>query len=144
MRPRLREQSGAVEVNFGKRQPFTIGVEEEFQLVDETSGELVSRFDEIEEEIGHDVVKPELLQSVLEVATHVHTTVPEAIEESRSLRGRVLEAAAEGGTLVVSAGTHPFSRYENQQVTEQERELRAKRERDEAEARAGAQGLSGR
>jgi carboxylate-amine ligase len=112
-----------VEVNFGKRQPFTIGVEEEFQLVDATSCELVSRFDEVEEEIGHDVVKPELLQSVLEVATHVHTTVPEAIEEARSLRGRVLAAAAEGGTLVVSAGTHPFSRYEHQQVTREERYL---------------------
>ncbi len=112
-----------MEINFGKRQPFTIGVEEEFQLVDETSCELVSRFDEVEEEIGHDVVKPELLQSVLEVATHVHTSVPAAIEESRELRRRVQEAAAESGTLVVSAGTHPFSRYEHQEVTREERYL---------------------
>jgi carboxylate-amine ligase len=113
-----------VEVNFGKRQPFTIGVEEEFQLVDATSGELVSRFDEVEEEIGHHVVvKPEMLQSVLEVATHVHTSVPEAIEEARSLRRTVTDAAAETGTLVVSAGTHPFSRYEHQQVTREERYL---------------------
>src|SRR3954470_7442746 len=111
-------------VNFGRRQPFTIGVEEEFQLVDATSGELVSRFDEVEEALRRDVeVKPELLKSVLEVATHVHTSVPEAIDESRELRRRVAEAAAESGTLVVSAGTHPFSRYEHQQVTEQERYL---------------------
>jgi carboxylate-amine ligase len=112
-----------VEVNFGRREPFTVGVEEEFQLVDAESSELVSRFDEVEEELGVGVVTPELLQSVLEVATHVHTSVPEAIEESRALRRRVSQAAAESGTLVVSAGTHPFSRYEHQQVTEQERYL---------------------
>jgi carboxylate-amine ligase len=49
--------------------------------------------------------------------------VPEALEESRELRARVAAAAAESGTLVVSAGTHPFSRYEHQDVTEQERYL---------------------
>ena len=111
-----------MDVNFGKRPPFTIGVEEEFQLVDRTSYELVSRFDEIEEELNREVeVKPELVQSVLEVATHVHGSVPEAIEEARSLRRRIAEAAAGSGTLVVGAGTHPFSRYEHQDVTEKER-----------------------
>lgn len=111
-----------MEINFGKRAPFTIGVEEEFQLVDEHTGELVSRFDEVEEEVGpHAQVKAELLKSTLEVATHVHSSVPEAIEESRSLRRTILDAAAERGTRVVSAGTHPFSRYEHQEVTEAER-----------------------
>jgi carboxylate-amine ligase len=112
-----------LEINFGKRQPFTIGVEEEFQLVDATGLQLVSRFDEVEGEVGHGVVQPELLQSVLEVATHVHTSVPAAIEESRELRARVAAAAAESGTLVVSAGTHPFSRYEHQEVTREARYL---------------------
>lgn len=111
-----------MEINFGRRQPFTVGVEEEFQLVDQASYDLVSRFDEVEEEVGHRVaVKPELLQSTLEVATHVHATVPEAIEESRELRRHIVRAAAERGTLVVSAGTHPFARYEHQDVTEQDR-----------------------
>jgi glutamate---cysteine ligase / carboxylate-amine ligase len=111
-----------MEINFGKRPPFTIGVEEEFQLVDETSYDLVSRFDEVEEELGaRDEVKAELLRSTLEVATHVHRTVPEALEEARDLRGRVVRAAAEGGTFVVAAGTHPFSRYEHQEITDQER-----------------------
>jgi carboxylate-amine ligase len=60
---------------------------------------------------------------VLEVATHVHGSVPAALEEARELRARVAAAAAESGTLVLSAGTHPFSRYEHQDVTEQERYL---------------------
>src|ERR1051325_9328550 len=102
-------------INFGGQpRAVTIGIEEECQLADATSCELVSRFDEVEEALRRDVeVKPELLQSVLEVATHVHTSVPEAIEESRGLRASVAQAAAESGTLVVSAGTHPFSRYEH-------------------------------
>ncbi|HET7046246.1 MAG TPA: YbdK family carboxylate-amine ligase [Gaiellaceae bacterium] len=113
-----------MDVNFGKRAPFTVGVEEEFQLVDETSYDLVSRFDEVEEEIDRAIeVKAELLKSTLEVATHVHGSVPEAIDESRDLRGRIARAAAERGTLVVSAGTHPFARYEHQEITEQERYL---------------------
>jgi glutamate---cysteine ligase / carboxylate-amine ligase len=112
-----------LEINFGKRQPFTIGVEEEFQLVDETGFGLVSRFDVVEGELGEGVAQSELVQSVLEVATGVHTSVPEALEEARSLRRTVAVAAAESGTLLVSAGTHPFSRYEHQDVTDQERYL---------------------
>ena len=45
----------------------------------------------------------------------------EAVEETRGLRAQLRDAAAEGGTLIASAGTHPFSRYEHQDVTEQPR-----------------------
>jgi len=110
-----------MEVNFGRSAPFSIGVEEEFQLLSPESYELVSRFDEVAEAAGDERVKPELLQSVLEVATSVGRNVPEAIEEARELRARLRDAAAERGTLIASAGTHPFSRYEHQDVTEEPR-----------------------
>jgi glutamate---cysteine ligase / carboxylate-amine ligase len=106
-----------MEVNFGRRSPFTIGVEEEFQLLSPESYELVSRFDEVAEAAGDERVKPELLQSVLEVATTVGRSVDEALEEARTLRRRLRDAAAERGTLIAAAGTHPFSRYEHQEVT---------------------------
>ena len=70
------------------------------------------------EAAGDERVKPELLQSVLEVATTVGRDVGEAIDEARELRARLRAAAAEGGTLIASAGTHPFSRYEHQDVTD--------------------------
>jgi len=108
----------AMEVNFGRSAPFSIGVEEEFQLLSPESYELVSRFDEVAEAAGDERVKPELLQSVLEVATSVARNVPEAIEEARGLRASLRDAAAERGTLIASAGTHPFSRYEHQDVTD--------------------------
>jgi len=107
-----------MEVNFGRSAPFSIGVEEEFQLLSPESYELVSRFDEVAEAAGDERVKPELLQSVLEVATTVGRDVGEAIDEARELRARLRDAAAEGGTLIASAGTHPFSRYEHQDVTD--------------------------
>src|SRR5947208_1001770 len=70
---------------------------------------------------GDDRIKPELLQSTAEVATGVARTVGEAIDQARELRRRVRDAAAESGVLVASAGTHPFARYEHQDVTDAER-----------------------
>jgi glutamate---cysteine ligase / carboxylate-amine ligase len=111
-----------VEVNFGRREPFTLGIEEELQLVDAETYELSSRIDEILDRTGEDAqVKPELLQSVVEVATTPCRTVDEALEETRTLRARLRDAGAADGTLIAGAGTHPFSRYEHQQITERPR-----------------------
>ena len=66
-------------------------------------------------------IKAELLQSVIEVATHVAGSVAEAIEDARGLRATLSDAAAERGAVIASAGTHPFSRWEHQDVTDNER-----------------------
>jgi glutamate---cysteine ligase / carboxylate-amine ligase len=58
---------------------------------------------------------------VIEVATHVAGSVEEAIEDARGLRATLRDAAAERGAVIASAGTHPFSRWEHQEVTEHER-----------------------
>jgi glutamate---cysteine ligase / carboxylate-amine ligase len=115
-----------VEHKFGTSRRFSLGVEEEFQLVGRESYELVSRIDEIlsevEDEDEHEGrVKPELLQSVVEVATNVAHSVDEAMDDLRSLRARLRDAAAEREALIVSAGTHPFSLYEHQEVTDRPR-----------------------
>jgi carboxylate-amine ligase len=113
-----------MDVNFGSSAPFSLGVEEEFQILSAESYELVSRYDEVAEAAGaSEQIKPELMQSVLEVATSIAATVPEAIEDAARLRARLRDAAAEGGSLIASAGTHPFSRWEHQEVTEADRYL---------------------
>ena len=66
-------------------------------------------------------VKPELLQSVIEGATRVSRTVSEAVADLHELRRRLRDAAAERESLIASAGTHPFSRYEHQEVTRRPR-----------------------
>jgi glutamate---cysteine ligase / carboxylate-amine ligase len=111
-----------VDVNFGSSRLYTVGVEEELQLVNAESLELVSRYDEVAEAAGEDArIKAELLQSTVEVATHVSDTVPHAIEDAAGLRAKLRDAAAETGSLIISSGTHPFARYEDEDVTDQER-----------------------
>jgi glutamate---cysteine ligase / carboxylate-amine ligase len=66
-------------------------------------------------------VKPELLQSVVEVATQVTSSVGEAVDDLRGLRTRLRDAAADSNAVIAGAGTHPCSRYEHQEVTDRPR-----------------------
>ena len=115
-----------MEQNYGQGRLYSLGVEEEFQILGRESHELVSRIDEIllafdDDEEHEGRVKPELLQSVVEVATKVAGTVGEALEDLARLRARLRDVAAESDSLIASAGTHPFSRYEHQDVTDRPR-----------------------
>jgi glutamate---cysteine ligase / carboxylate-amine ligase len=114
-----------METNYGWSTPYSVGLEEEFQLVDGESYELVSRIEAIlssfEGEPIEPRVKPELHQSVVETATRICGRVAEAVDDLVDLRARLRRAAGEEGTLILSAGTHPFSRYEHQEVTERPR-----------------------
>src|SRR5436305_1374934 len=91
-----------MELNFGRSAPFSLGVEEELQLVSAESYDLVSRYDEVAAAAGDERVKPELMQSTAEVVTGVARTVGEAMIDVAELRERVAAAAAEGvaGELV--------------------------------------------
>jgi carboxylate-amine ligase len=110
-----------VENAFGTSTPFSLGIEEEFQLVSAESYELVPRFDEVANAADDDRVRQELMTSVLEAATGVHDRVADAVDEVRDIRARLRDAAAKHGALIASAGTHPFSRWENQEITDSPR-----------------------
>ena len=112
-----------MDVNYGARAPFTLGVEEELQLMHPESGELASRYEEVfgEAEAADTRIRPELMQSTVEFATQPAHTVTEAIAETRELRRRLRDEAEARGYLVASAGTHPFSRWEHQEITERPR-----------------------
>jgi carboxylate-amine ligase len=103
---------------FGRGDPFTIGLEEEYQLLSAESYELVPRFDEVAEEAGDERVRQELMTSVLEAATGIHPRVGDAVAEVRHIRRRLGDAAGRRGALIASAGTHPFSRWEHQEISE--------------------------
>jgi glutamate---cysteine ligase / carboxylate-amine ligase len=110
---------------FGKGDVYTLGVEEEYMLLDSESFDLVQRIDTVLAAIvGHEDearMKPELMQSVLEVATPVCHTAADADRELRRLRKGVREIAAQQGLRVGSAGTHPFSLFERQRITARDR-----------------------
>jgi len=111
--------------NFGKGEPYTLGVEEEYMLLDSETLDLVQHVEAVLAAAeGHELeeqVNPELMQSVLEIATPVcHTTV-EVDAELRKLRAYVTGLAANRGLRVGSAGTHPFSLFERQRITARDR-----------------------
>jgi glutamate---cysteine ligase / carboxylate-amine ligase len=110
---------------FGKGDPYTLGVEEEYMLLDAETFELVQHIDTVLAAIsGHELearINPELMQSVLEIATPVCHSAGEIEHELRKLRGYVCEVAREKGLRVGSAGTHPFSLFERQRITARDR-----------------------
>ena len=106
---------------FGRSDPFTVGIEEEFQLLSSESYELVPRFDDVAAAAADERVRQELMTSVLETATGVHGHVAAAVDEAREIRRLLRDAAARSGALIASAGTHPFSRWEHQEISGSER-----------------------
>ena len=113
--------AAAIEHAFGKSAPFSLGIEEEFQLVSPESYELVPRFDEIAAAAGDERVRQELMTSVLEAATGVHERVADAVREVVQIRALLSDAAHTENVLLASAGTHPFSRWEHQEITDSPR-----------------------
>jgi glutamate---cysteine ligase / carboxylate-amine ligase len=102
----------------------TIGVEEEFQIVDPNTRELRSRAGRILPEarsLVGDEVTNELYLSQIEVGTPICRTLAEVRAELVRLRGALIEAAGRAGCRIVSAGTHPFSSWENQSLTPKDR-----------------------
>jgi carboxylate-amine ligase len=110
---------------FGKSEPYTLGVEEEYMLLDPETFDLVQHVDTVLEAMtGHELearVRPELMQSVLEVATPVCRTPADAERALRQLRAYVTGIAQEQSLRVGSAGTHPFSLFERQRITARDR-----------------------
>jgi carboxylate-amine ligase len=121
----LGPAGSVLEHKFGSGEPYTLGVEEEYMLLDGESFDLVQRIDTVLAAfVGHESeaqMKPELMQSVLEVATPVCRNAADADRELRRLRRGVHEIASANGLRVGSAGTHPFSLFERQRITARDR-----------------------
>ncbi|MDR7521891.1 MAG: carboxylate-amine ligase [Armatimonadota bacterium] len=105
---------------------LTIGIEEEYQIIDPQTRELRSYITEILEGDHltlREQVKPELHQSIVEVGTQVCRTPAEARGELIRLRREVARVAARNGLVIAAAGTHPFSSWLAQEITPYERYL---------------------
>lgn len=103
--------------------PLTIGIEEEYQIIDPQTRELTAY---IQEFLDHgrvlgERIKREFLQSQVEVGTHICRTVDEARADLALVRRSVTEIADAAGVALASAGTHPFSRWSDQVITDSER-----------------------
>lgn len=109
-----------MEQNFNS-QGFTVGIEEELMILD---GETLDLTNAIEDMLGdprHGEVKPELMESVLEISTDPCSSIAEAAAQLRELRHDVAMRAAANGYRIGAAGTHPFARWEDQRIAKRTR-----------------------
>lgn len=103
---------------------FTLGIEEEYQIIDPETRELrsyITQFLEEGQTFISEQVKAELHQSIVEVGTRPCRTISEARAEVRHLRGSVAGLAANNGLKIAAAGSHPFSSWMHQDITPFER-----------------------
>jgi glutamate---cysteine ligase / carboxylate-amine ligase len=95
---------------------YTIGIEEELMIVDAESYALVNAIESLLGDVADGEIKPELHESVLEISTVPAPNTAEAGRRLRALRAEVRERASRHGLTIGSAGTHPFSNWEDQRI----------------------------
>ncbi len=108
------------------RPEFTIGIEEEYLLVDPLTRDLVrdppeALIAKVAEVIGSGQVGPEFLRSQIEVGTKVCASLREAREDLASLRSAVADIAHQHGLAPIAVSTHPFASWRDQLTTDQDR-----------------------
>lgn len=107
-----------------KDHVFTLGIEEEFQIIDPESRALRSHIQQILDEgkmMLKERVKPEMHQSVVELGTDICQDIRGAREQVVQLRTELAILASHDGLKIASAGTHPFSHWHDQLITPDER-----------------------
>src|SRR6266853_2763364 len=103
---------------------FTLGIEEEFQIVDPQTRELKSHVVEFLDEgrmLLGEQIKPEMIQSQIEVGTGVCKNIQEARADITRLRAIISSLAQKNGLKIAAASTHPISRWQDQEIFDDER-----------------------
>src|SRR6478672_4089942 len=95
---------------------YTIGIEEELMICDSRSFDLVNAIESLLQDAPEGEIKPELMESVLEISTDPCANTVEAGEQLRALRRQVNDTAAGSELVIGSAGTHPFAMWEDQRI----------------------------
>ena len=111
----------AVREVFDGSQDFTIGLEEEFAIVDPESLDLADRFPELLEAAASDPVLAhsaagELIASEIEIRSGRSESMAEAVERQADRRTRLFRVTRERGASLVSMGTHPWANYLDQEI----------------------------
>jgi carboxylate-amine ligase len=104
---------------------LTLGVEEEYQIINPQTRELTGRAEKIipkaRETLGEDIVQPEMHRSQIEIATSICQNLAEVRSKLVASRKAIIESAQQNGQTIAAAGTHPFSHWKQQKLTPKER-----------------------
>jgi carboxylate-amine ligase len=112
--PRVREV-------FEASTDFTVGIEEEFAILDPATRSLAHRFEELRSAAESDpvlseAVAGELIKSEIEIRSGRGENLVDAVARQREARARLFRLAADRGALLATTGTHPWSPWQEQQV----------------------------
>jgi carboxylate-amine ligase len=110
---------------FEQSEDFTVGIEEEFQLLDPETLDLTSRFEELEAAAQEDpalaeAIAGELISSEIEIRSGKGTTFADAVARQQDARLRLFRLAAECGVRLGATGTHPWSPWQDQRIIDTE------------------------
>src|SRR5207248_11475178 len=103
---------------------FTLGIEEELQIIDPETRELRSHIQQILADgkiVLKEQMKPEMHQSIVEIGTGICSDARDGRRQITALRTELAKVAAQHGLVIASAGTHPFSHWMDQLITASER-----------------------
>ncbi|MEA2409456.1 MAG: glutamate---cysteine ligase / carboxylate-amine ligase, partial [Thermoleophilaceae bacterium] len=112
---------------------FTVGIEEEFQILDPDTLALSQRFEELyeagrDDDVLHERVAGELISSEIEIRSAKGDTFAHALSSQREARGRLFALAGDLGIRLGSTGTHPFSPWQEQRIIDTEHYRRLQRD----------------
>jgi carboxylate-amine ligase len=115
----------AVAEKFAQAPDLTVGVEEEFSILDPQTHELAPRFEQLRrvaesDPILHEHITGELISSEIEIISGVGDDVHDALERQRDRRGRLFGLAREQGVALGATGTHPWADYREQPIIDTE------------------------
>ena len=118
---------------FEASEDFTVGIEEEFGILDPETRSLTQRFEELREaseadDLLRDRVAGELISSEIEIRSEKGATFADAVASQRDARARLFRLAADHGVLLSATGTHPWSPWWEQRIIDTEHYRRLKRD----------------
>jgi carboxylate-amine ligase len=110
---------------FAQASDFTVGIEEEFSILDPQSLELLPRFEQLRDAAGgdrllHEHITGELISSEIEIISGVGSDLHDALARQRERRRRLFALAAEQGVALGATGTHPWADYREQPIIDTE------------------------
>ncbi|MBV9213528.1 MAG: YbdK family carboxylate-amine ligase [Actinobacteria bacterium] len=118
---------------FEASDDFTVGIEEEFGIVDPDTLSLVERYEELkaaaeDDDVLCDRVAGELISSEIEIRSAKGATFAEALQSQREARARLFRLAADCGTRLAATGTHPWSPWWEQRIIDTDHYRRLERD----------------